>query len=100
MSVNTAAISGHLVENATLRSTKGGTMVLNFTVAVSEHYAGSILPARPSEQRIEVAVPAVASQFSRHPSNTPFSSAEKGEILKSRDNVATEKRHCRIRSQT
>lgn len=41
MSVNSAAISGHLVENATLRSTKGGTMVLNFTVAVSERVRGS-----------------------------------------------------------
>ena len=41
MSVNTAAISGHLVENATLRSTKGGTMVLNFTVAVTERVRGA-----------------------------------------------------------
>lgn len=41
MSVNTAALSGHLVENATLRSTKGGTMVLNFTVAVTERVRGA-----------------------------------------------------------
>lgn len=41
MSINTTAISGHLVENATLRSTKGGTMVLNFTVAVSERARGA-----------------------------------------------------------
>lgn len=41
MSVNTAAISGHLVENAALRSTKGGTMVLNFTVAVTERVRGA-----------------------------------------------------------
>lgn len=41
MSVNSAAISGHLVENATLRSTKGGTMVLNFTVAVAERVRGA-----------------------------------------------------------
>lgn len=40
MSVNTAAISRHLVENAALRSTKGGTMVLNFTVAVTERVRG------------------------------------------------------------
>ena len=41
MSVNTAALSGHLVENTTLRSTKGGTMVLNFTVAVTERVRGA-----------------------------------------------------------
>lgn len=41
MSVNTAALSGHLVENAMLRSTKGGTMVLNFTVAVTERVRGA-----------------------------------------------------------
>ena len=41
MSVNTAALSGRLVENATLRSTKGGTMVLNFTVAVTERVRGA-----------------------------------------------------------
>ena len=41
MSVNTVALSGHLVENATLRSTKGGTMVLNFTVAVTERVRGA-----------------------------------------------------------
>lgn len=36
MSINTAAISGHLADNATLRATKSGTPVLNFTVVVNE----------------------------------------------------------------
>lgn len=41
MSVNVVAISGHLVEDATLRSTKSGTMVLGFTVAVTERARGA-----------------------------------------------------------
>ena len=36
MSINVTTISGHLADNATLRTTKSGTPVLNFTVVVNE----------------------------------------------------------------
>ncbi|HJF46134.1 single-stranded DNA-binding protein [Thermophilibacter provencensis] len=39
--INSVAISGNLVDNAVLRSTKNGTMVLNFTVAVTERVKGA-----------------------------------------------------------
>lgn len=35
-SINVTAISGHLADNAILRMTKGGTPVLNFTVAAND----------------------------------------------------------------
>ena len=40
-SINSVAISGNLVDDAVLRSTKSGTMVLNFTVAVTERVKGA-----------------------------------------------------------
>lgn len=40
-SINSVAISGNLVDNAILRSTKSGTMVLNFTVAITERVKGT-----------------------------------------------------------
>lgn len=39
--INSVAISGNLVDDAVLRSTKNGTMVLNFTVAVTERVKGA-----------------------------------------------------------
>ncbi|HJF45843.1 single-stranded DNA-binding protein [Thermophilibacter provencensis] len=40
-SINSVALSGNLVDDAVLRSTKSGTAVLNFTVAVTERVKGA-----------------------------------------------------------